>query len=102
MAANTSFGPINIAQGASAAFVIEFLDAYGNLTVPSSGNLTVTYTNASNASQTDTVMLTLSNSFYTGTWSSTSAAIGVASWTVTSAGSTTTQQAGTLRVVENV
>lgn len=102
MVANTSFGPVNIPQGASASFVVEFLDTNGNLTMPSSGNLTVTYTNTANTSQTDTVALTLIESFYTGRWSSTSAALGIASWTVTAAGSTATQQAGTLQVVQNV
>src|SRR5688572_21869212 len=92
------FGPVNIVQGNSAKFVIEFLDD-GELTVPSSGNLTVAYTTTSGSSQTDTVSLTLVNSFFTGTWSSTSAALGIATWNLTAAGSTSTQQTGTIRVI---
>lgn len=96
--AQTIFGPTNISQGNSAKFVIEFLSS-GSLTVPSSGNLTVTYTNTSSASQTDTVTLALNNSYYLGVWSSTSAALGLATWNLTAAGSTATQQTGTIRVI---
>lgn len=94
----TAFGPINITSGNSARFVIEFLSS-GTLTVPSSGNLTVTYTNTANASQTDTVSLTQTNSFFLGVWSSTSAALGLATWNLTAAGSTVTQQTGQIRIV---
>lgn len=94
----TIFGPTNISQGNSAQFVIEFLSS-NSLVVPSSGNLTVTYTNTANASQTDTVSLTLNNDFYTGSWSSTSAALGIATWVLTAAGSTSTQQTGYIRVI---
>ena len=96
--AQTQFGPTNITQGNSAQFVVEFL-SNGSLIVPSSGNLTVAYTNTSKATQTDTVSLTLIGSYFTGTWSSTSAALGIASWNLTAAGSTATQQAGTIRVI---
>jgi len=94
-----SFGPVNIVQGNSAKFVIEFLGSDGNITTPSSANLTVAYTNTSNASQTDTVSLTVTGSFFTGTWSSTSASRGLATWTLTGAGSTTTAQDGQLRII---
>lgn len=94
----TIFGPVNVSQGNSAKFVIEFLSS-GILSVPSSGNLTVAYTNTANSSQTDTVTLTVNNSFFTGTWSSTSATLGIATWTLTAAGSTSTQQTGLIRVI---
>src|ERR1019366_221171 len=96
--AQTVFGPVNITQNNSAQFAIEFL-SNNSLTVPSSGNLTVSYTNNSNAAQTDTVTLTLNNSFYQGTWSSTSSALGLATWTLTAAGSTSTQQTGQLKII---
>lgn len=92
-------GPINIQQGNSANFTIEFLDDDGDLTVPSSANLSITYTNTSNTSQTDSVTLTNSNSFFTGTWSSTSAALGLATWEATAA-STTVQATGQLRIIQ--
>lgn len=91
-------GPVNIVQGDTAKFVIQFRSS-GELTVPSSGNLTVAYTNTSGASQTDTVSLTQVGSHFTGTWPSTSAALGLATWTLTSAGSTSAQQVGKLRII---
>ena len=97
--AQTQFGPVNISQGNSAKFIIEFLSS-GVLTVPSSGNLVVSYTNLSNTSVNDTVDLTVSNSFFTGIWSSASAALGTATWVLTAAGSTSTQQTGQLRIIE--
>lgn len=93
-------GPFNIEQGNSAYFTIEFLDSTGALTVPSSADLTITYINTVNASQVDTVALTQTNSFFTGTWSSTSAALGLASWLATCAGSTITQSVGQIRVLQ--
>ncbi len=98
---NLSFGPVNITQGDTATFAIEYLNA-GSLTVPSGGTMSVVYTNTSNATQTDTVTLSLSNSFFTGSWSSTSAALGLATWTLFTTGSTITQQTGQINVVENL
>ena len=93
-------GPFNIQQGNSANFVVEFFDDSGDLTVPSSADLTVTYTNTSNISQADAVTLTEINSFFTGTWPSTSAALGLATWVATCAGSTATQSTGQLRIIQ--
>jgi hypothetical protein len=97
---NTDFGPINIVQGNSAQFMVEFLDMYGNLTVPSSGTIYISYTNTSNTSQTDTVALSVVNSFFTGIWSSTSASYGIATWSAYAAGSTSVQQTGYIRVID--
>lgn len=93
-------GPFNIQQGNTANFVVEFFDDSGDLTVPSSADLTITYTNTSNASQADSVTLTETNSFFTGVWSSTSAALGLAVWVATCANSTETQSTGQLRVIQ--
>lgn len=93
-------GPVNIQQGNSATFNVEFLDSDGVLTVPSTALIVVTYTNTSNTSQSDSVDLTESNSFFTGTWSSTSAALGLATWVATMAGSTETQATGQLRILQ--
>ena len=95
-----AYGPVNIHTGNSAQFVVEFLDTTGALTVPSSGTIFVTYTNVSAVSQTDTVSLAPSpNRVFTGTWSSTSATLGLATWTLTSANSTSILQTGLIRVV---
>jgi len=95
----SALGPVNITKGNSAQFTLEFVDSSGNVTTPSSANLTVTYTNTSLTSQADTVTLTVTGSFFTGTWSSTSAVVGLATWTLTGAGSTTTVQDGLIRVI---
>lgn len=93
-------GPFNIQQGNSANFVVEFLDSSGDLTVPSSADLTITYTNISDSSQIDSVTLTETNSFFTGTWSSTSAALGLAVWSATCSGSTEVQSTGQMRIIQ--
>lgn len=93
-------GPVNLEQGNTANFTVQYLDSSGDLTVPSTTNFTVAYTNTSNASQTDTVTLTEDNSFFTGSWSSTSAALGLATWEATMSGSTEVQATGQIRVLQ--
>ena len=93
-------GPVNIEAGNTANFAVEFLDTAGSLTVPSTCNFTISYTNLSNAATTQTITMTQSNSFFTGSWSSTSAALGLATWSVTMAGSTTVQATGQIRVLQ--
>jgi hypothetical protein len=93
-------GPVNIEQGNSANFTIEFQDSTGALTVPSSANLTVTYTNTSFSSQTDTVTLTQDNDFYTGVWPSTSANLGIAIWSATTSIGSSVGAIGQIRVIQ--
>lgn len=95
-----AYGPFNIQQNNSAYFTVEFIDSNGNLTVPSAATLSVNYTNTSNANQTDVINLALINSFYTGTWSSTSAALGLADWSVVAVGSSSLAQIGQIRVID--
>ena len=94
------WGPVNITGGNSAFFTAEFYDASGNLTVPSGATLQITYTNINNASQTDTVTLSAVNSYYTGTWSSTSASYGLANWQIIASGNSTAAQIGVIRVID--
>lgn len=94
------FGPVNIRYGNSALFTAEFYDSNGNITVPVSATLSITYTNISNASQTDNVLMTPLNSFLTGTWSSTNASPGLAPWTITATGFTSAAQIGVLRIYD--
>ena len=96
----TRWGPVNISQGNSAYFTAEFYDANGNTTVPSGATITVTYTNTSNSSQTDTISLNPNGDFFNGTWSSTSAALGLATWLCYATGNSTAQQTGQIRVIE--
>ena len=94
-------GPTNIQQGNRASFVVEFLDSNGNLTVPSSGTLTITFTNTSNSTASTTIALTNSNSFFTGTWLlSSTAALGLATWEATAPGITSPAARGQLRIID--
>ena len=93
------WGPVPITQGNSAFFTAEFFDSSGNTTVPSGATLVVTYINTSNASQTDTTTLDPTGSFFTGTWSSTSAAYGLADWSITATGNSTAANSGQLRII---
>lgn len=95
-----AFGPVNIQYGNSAFFTAEFYDQNGNITVPISATLSITYTNINNTSQTDLVLLTPNNSFLTGTWSSTNAALGLAPWTITASGASSASQLGIIRVID--
>jgi hypothetical protein len=93
-------GPFNIQQGNTAAFTVEFFDTLGSLSVPPSASMTVTYTNTSNISQADNVILSPNGSFFTGTWSSTSAALGLATWVALTSLSTVQIATGQLRIIQ--
>lgn len=93
-------GPFNIEQGNSAQFVVEFFDSTGLLSVPPSATMSVVYTNTSNATQTDTLTLVSVGSFFTVTWSSTSAALGLATWTATALPSSVQAAQGQIRVIQ--
>jgi len=99
MALQFQSGPFNIEQGNTANFVVEFFDINGLLSIPSAPGMTVTYTNTSNATQVDTVSLSLNGAFFTGTWSSTSAALGIATWLAT-APSSVQVSTGQIRVIQ--
>jgi len=92
-------GPFNLQQGNSAQFVVEFFDSTGLLSIPPSATMQVIYTNISNVTQTDTVILTSVGSFFTGVWSSSSAGLGLATWTATTSLSTVQISQGQLRII---
>lgn len=77
---------VNLKSGDTAKFVVEFIDSSGALTIPGGGILQVTYALAG-VSATDTVTLTQNQSFFTGTWGSSSSDQGLCPWSVFSAGS---------------
>jgi len=93
-------GPFNLQQGNSAQFVVEFFDSTGLLSIPPSATMVVVYTNISNLTQTDTVTMTSVGSFFTGTWSSTSAALGLATWTATALPSSVQAAQGQFRIIQ--
>lgn len=94
------YGPVNINYGNSAFFTAEFYDSNGLLTVPSGATLSITYTNINNAAQTDVLVMSLLNSFYTVTWSSSNASLGLAPWSVFITGFSTASQVGVIRVID--
>src|SRR5512143_2101049 len=94
------YGPVNITYGNSAFFTAEFYDSNGILTVPSGATLSITYTNINNAAQTDNVTMSLNNSFFVCTWSSSNASMGLAPWSVFVTGFSTASQIGVIRVID--
>jgi len=92
-------GPIDIQQGNSANFTVEFLSSLNVLTVPSSAYIDISYINISASAASETIDLTENNSFFVGTWSSTAAALGLATWIAYAANSTTGQATGQLRII---
>ena len=94
-------GPVNIQQGNRASFIVEFLDSNGSLTVPSSGTMTITFTNTSGSTASTTIALTATNSFFTGTWLlSSTASLGLATWEATAPGITSPAATGQIRVID--
>jgi hypothetical protein len=91
--------PINITTGSTVQFTVEFFSS-NVLTVPSSATLTVTYPPSSNSITTTscTIGMTPSGSFFTATWGSGVAALGITTYSISAPGqlSATT---GTLRVI---
>lgn len=93
--------PTNITQGNTARFVVEYLDSTQQTTVPSSGSINIAYIDRiSNTATSTDITLTQTNSFFLGTWSSTGAALGLATWTVTGAGITAPAATGQIRVID--
>ena len=94
------FGPVNIEAGNSAEFVAKFIDSNQNLSIPPGATLVVSYTNINNAPQTDTIAMSLINSFYIATWSSTSAIYGLANWSIIATPNSSAAQIGQIRVID--
>ena len=92
--------PINAVLGSTIGFSVVFFDTTGAVTVPSSATLTVTYPPSSNSLTTASCAIGMSpsGSFFTATWGSGVAALGISTISVNAPGqaSPTTQ---TLRLV---
>lgn len=91
--------PYNITLGSTVAFTVEFLDSNGDLTVPSSATLTMTYTTVAGATASSNITMTQSNSFFTATWGSGVAALGMANYSINAPGQTT-PTTGSLRLTD--
>ena len=92
--------PINVTTGSTIQFTVEFFDSTNVLTVPSSATLTITYPPSSNSLTTVScaIGMTPSGSFFTATWGSGVAALGLSSYSVAAPGQAT-PTTGTLRVL---
>ena len=88
----------NVILGNTAQFVAEFLDANGDITVPPGGTLNIAYPVGLTTASTS-ISMTLQNSFFTATWSSSVSDLGIATWNITASGSTISQAQGDLRIL---
>lgn len=92
--------PINVTQGNSAQFFVEFYSpTNGALTVPSSATLTITYTTVANSTASAVLGMAASGSGFTVTWGTSVAAYGLALWSVTAPGQIA-PTTGTLRLLD--
>lgn len=91
--------PFNLTLGSTGFITANFTDVNGNLVVPSSATMTITYSPSSNslASVSTTIAMTQSGSFFTGTWATAVAAAGLATISVTAPGQSSALSA-TLRL----
>lgn len=92
--------PINITTGSTVEFTVEFFSSANVLTVPTSATLSITYPLSSNSivSNTVSIGMTPSGSFFTATWGSGVAALGITSYSVSAPGQASATT-GTLRVI---
>lgn len=74
--------PINATIGSTITFIVEFLDANGLLTVPSSATLTVVYPVGATVSSC-TIGMVPNGSFFTATWGSGVSDLGIVNYSVT-------------------
>ena len=88
----------NVTKGNTAQFVAEFLDVNGNVTVPASATLNITYPVGITTVSTS-ISMTQQNSFFTATWASSVSDLGPAPWNITSIASTFAQAQGDLRII---
>lgn len=80
--------PFNVASGSTVVFTVVFFDANGAVTVPTSATVTVTYPLSSNPLTTAScsIGMTASGDFFTATWGSGVAALGMSSATASAPG----------------
>lgn len=93
--------PYNITQGDTIEFTVEFLDSAGALTVPTSGTLSLVYTDTTGSTASSSVGMTASGSFFTAQWGSSVSALGFVDWSVRAPGSAFNPAAsGQLRIID--
>ena len=90
---------VNIQTGNKATFAVEFLDINGDLVIPTGGSIEIQYTQNS-VSKTDTVTLTQNQSFFVGTWGSSSVDHGTFPFSVYPVGFSNSLVNGYIRIIE--
>ena len=88
----------NITKPNTAQFIVNFLSSTGVSVTPSSAQVTLTYL-VNNVATTSIVPLTLSGGYWTGTWDSSPADLGIANWVAASSLSSL-GASGTLDVID--
>lgn len=95
--------PHNAPQGQSITFTAMFFDASAVLTVPTSATLTVTYPMVSSplTLTSCSIAMTAAGDFFTATWASSVAALGLSSYAASAPGlvSGSSGSTGTLRLI---
>jgi hypothetical protein len=95
--------PINATIGQSIVFTAVFFDTAEAVTVPSSATITVTYPPSANSLTTVScsIGMTAAGNFFTATWASSVAALGLSSYSVSAPGQVTPAAGatGTLRLI---
>lgn len=92
--------PINITSPNSAKFVVEFIDSSGDLTQPTSASITLTYF-ISGTSNSSTIDLSRSGSFWTATWSSDGVDVpSDVNWGIYSSLGLSAAQTGVIRIID--
>jgi acetyl-CoA carboxylase alpha subunit len=95
--------PINVVTGSTVGFTVAFFSTTSGqavTVVPSSATLTITYPPSSNSIATVSVVIgmALSGSYFTATWGSAVAALGMTNYSVTAPGQAS-PTSGSLRII---
>lgn len=95
--------PINVPSGRTVVFTAVFFDTSEAVTVPSSATITVTYPDAASPLTliSCAIGMTAAGDFFTASWSSSVAALGLSSFSAAAPGQVTAAPGatGTLRVI---
>jgi hypothetical protein len=78
-------------------FTVEFLDGNGDITIPTSASMQIVYTTVAGSTTVDSISMTPSGSFFTATWGSGVAQLGMANYLITAPGQVNPTQ-GQLRI----
>ena len=92
--------PFNVTLGSTVGFTVEFFDSTENITVPTSATLTITYPMSSNSLiiGTATIGMSAIGNFFSATWGTGVAALGLANYSISAPGQAS-PTTGTLRLI---